>query len=307
MSEDSKAKAEAAPAKKGGKKGGDKKEKKPEAKAEAKAEAAPAAAGEAKQGGEKKAKKPKKEKKEAAPAAEAKGDAKAAEPKKEEKAAPAAPAAPEPFAIAFTLSAASVGEAKNTLIKSKVKDAFFGYGALDEVRVTGDSDADRICVIFITRVLSKGEAIQEKLKKGDKVTINIFSEEVELFLSDARGSGGGATSGTSYRPKNEEKKKSAGRGRGRGKEGEAGAAPGGKPEGRERKKSPPRIGPIGRASGGPSPGKFILPEKALKAKLKKEEEAKKEAKAKQDRKEGNDPAPATKGKAPAKAPAKKGK
>jgi len=179
---------------------------------------------------------------------------------------------------------------------------------LDEVRVTGDADADRVVVVFITRVLSKGEAIREKLKKEEKVTVSIFSEDVELFLSDARGSGGGATSGTSNRPKNEEKKKSVGRGRGRGKEGEAGAAgapAGGKPEGRERKKSPPRIGPIGRASGGPSPGKFILPEKALKAKLKKEEEAKKEAKAKQDRREGNDPAPAAKGKAPAKAPAKK--
>jgi len=214
------------------------------------------------------------------------------------------------LAISFTIPAAAAGEQKNSQIKPKVKDAFFGYGAIDEVRVTGEAGQDRVGVVFLTRVLGKGEAVREKLKNKEQATIAVFGQNLELFLSDAKGSGGGSTSGTSHRSKNEEKAKKSGRGRGRGREAGAPGAAGGeeapKTE-RQRRPSPPRIGPIGRAAGGPKPSKFIPPDKAAKAKAKKEEEAKKAAAAKASGKEAGKEAAAGKKEAKKEAPKAGGK
>jgi len=274
MSEDAKPKAESQPKKgkpkkEGGKKEGAKKEPKKESKPEEKKADAGAGA-EPKQ---EKAKKPRKKKEKPAAAKEEKSGG-------GEKPAPKAEAKEDKkddgFAVSFTIPSAAAGELKNSQIKPKIKDAFFGFGAIDEVRVTGEAGQDRVGVVFLTRVLSKGDSVREKLLKKEQATIALLGQNIELFLSDAKGSGGGSTSGTSHRTKNEENAKKGGRGRGRGRE--AGAAGGEEPKAeRARRPSPPRIGPIGRASGGPKPSKFIPPDKAAKAKAKKEEEAKKAA------------------------------
>jgi len=129
--------------------------------------------------------------------------------------AKAAPAAPEYYAFEFTLPKDKIGEkTTNPQVKSKVGEAFLGYGAFTECQVIGGVGADRTVVVFFARLFGKGQPTWDALKKNEKVTIQIYDENVELRLSGAKPSGGGATTGTSSRPKKEAPKKAGGRGRG---------------------------------------------------------------------------------------------
>jgi len=142
--------------------------------------------------------------------------------KAEEKKGDAAPV----YAFEFSLSKDKIGEkTTNPQIKSKVNDSFMGWGAFDECRITGAVGADRVVTVFFARLFGKATPVWEALQKGEKPTIQIYDEAVELRLTDAKPSGGGATSGTSSKPKKEVPKKAGGRGRGRGapKDGETAA------------------------------------------------------------------------------------
>jgi len=75
--------------------------------------------------------------------------------------------------------------------------------------------------------------------------VTIYDEAVELRLSGAKPSGGGATTGTSARPKKESAKKAGGRGRGDKK-----PADGDKKEGKDGD-APKTEGGRGRGRGGP--------------------------------------------------------
>jgi len=213
------------------------------------------------------------------------------------EAAPAAAAAPV-FAFEFKLTKAQIGEkTTNKQVKAKVSEAFMGYGAFDECRVTGDVGADRTVVVFFARLFGKGQPAWDALGKGEETTVSLYDATVPLAKSDAKPSGGGATTGTSFRPKKETpkgEKKKGGRGAGRGEEkkGEDGkaAAPGapgvdGKKEGgrgRGRGKKEEVKGPSlqrGRASIG---GKLGPVSKVRLAKQEREKKAK-EAKDRADR------------------------
>jgi len=151
-------------------------------------------------------------------------DSKGEETKKE--------AAPS-FAFEFKISKANVGE-KTTQqqVKSKVREAFQGWGTLDETRLIGGVGADRtVTVIFSPRLFAKGQPAWDALSRGEKPTLEIYGETVELAASDAKPSGGGAATGTAMKPKKEVPKKDAakgegkrgggrGRGRGEGKDGD---------------------------------------------------------------------------------------
>jgi len=153
--------------------------------------------------------------------------------KEASKAAPAE----EFFAFEFKLLAEKIGDkTTNPQVKSKVNEAFIGYGAFTECQVIGAPGADRTVVVFFARLFGKGQPAWDNLKKNEKVTIKIYDEEVELQLSGAKPSGGGATTGTSSKPK-KEAPKTAGRGRGRGerKPKEAAGAPGAAPVAGEAK------------------------------------------------------------------------
>jgi len=209
---------------------------------------------------------------------EAKSDATAAEP--------AAAAAPS-FAFELKLLKDKIGEkTTNKQVKAKVTEAFMGYGAFDECKVVGEAGADRTVIVFFARLFGKGQPSWDALSKGEKSTITIYDEVVELGQSDAKPSGGGATTGTSFLPKKEspkgEKKGGRGRGRGRGEgegmdgEGKDGEGKdGGRGRGRGRGKKPEEVkGPSlqrGRANIG---GKVGQMSKVRLAKIEKEKKAK---------------------------------
>jgi len=140
---------------------------------------------------------------------------------KEAKSAPAEAAAADVFAFELKLTKEQIGEkTTNKQVKAKVSEAFMGYGAFDECRVTGDVGADRTIVVFFARLFGKGQPAWEALSKGEATTVSLYDVTVPLSKTDAKPSGGGATTGTSFRPKKEAKdgkdKKAGGRGRGRG-------------------------------------------------------------------------------------------
>jgi len=137
---------------------------------------------------------------------------------KEAKAAPAG----EFFAFEFKLPAAKIGAlTTDKQVKAKVSDAFMGYGAFDECRVTGGVGADRTVIVFFARLFGKGQPAWDAVKAGEKPTITVYDEAIELQATDAKPSGGGAATGTAHLPKKEAKKeaKKGGRGAGRGEEG----------------------------------------------------------------------------------------
>lgn len=112
------------------------------------------------------------------------------------------------FAFEFTLQKDKIGDkTTNPQVKSKVGEAFTGFGAHDETRVAGAVGEDRTVTVFFARLFAKGQAPFDALKKGEKVTQKIYDEDVELRLTDAKPSGGGATTGTSSKPKKEGAKK----------------------------------------------------------------------------------------------------
>jgi hypothetical protein len=143
-------------------------------------------------------------------------------------------AEPEFFAFEFTLDKEKIGEkTTNPQVKSKVGEAFMGYGAFTETQVQGQPGENRTVIIFFARLFGKGQPAYESLKKNEKVTVKIYDEDVEIRLSGASPSGGGATTGTSGRPKKAAAPKAGGRG-GKPKDGEA------KPKEGEKKEDRPK-------------------------------------------------------------------
>jgi len=113
----------------------------------------------------------------------------------------------EVFAFELNLSKAKIGEkTTNPQVKSKVAEAFMGWGAHDSTRVQGEVGADRTVVVFFARLFGKGQPAWDNLKKGEKVTVKVYDEDVDIRLTDAKPSGGGATTGTAARPKKEQPK-----------------------------------------------------------------------------------------------------
>lgn len=153
------------------------------------------------------------------------------------------------FALEFKLLKDKIGAATtNQQVKSKVKDAFTGYGALDQCRVQGDVGADRTVVVFFTRLMEgKGKNAWDALQKGETVNISLYDEQIPLSLSAEKPSGGGATSGTATGPKKEKKDAKKGP-RGEKKDGE------GKADGKEDSKDGKRLprGPKKEEVKGPS-------------------------------------------------------
>lgn len=117
------------------------------------------------------------------------------------------------YAFEFGLAKDKIGEkTTNPQVKSKVAEAFMGYGAFIETQVIGQAGEDRTVVIFFARLFGKGQPTYDKLKANESVTVKIYDEDVEIKLSGAKPSGGGATTGTSSRPK-KEVAKAGGRGK----------------------------------------------------------------------------------------------
>lgn len=169
--------------------------------------------------------------------------------------------APSIYAFAFKLSKDKIGEkTTNPQVKSKVQEAFLGYGAFDSCRVAGDVGSDREVTIFFARLFAKGQPAYDSLKAGQKVTVKVYDEDVDIALSDDKPSGGGATTGTAGRPKKEAPKgakagpKREG-GRGRGDRGDR--AGGDKPAGAEgdKKDGEGKDGGRGRGRGRGGPKK----------------------------------------------------
>jgi len=116
----------------------------------------------------------------------------------------AAAAAAPVFAFEFKLLKDKIGEkTTNKQVKAKVNEAFLGYGAFDECRVAGDAGADRVVTVFFARLFGKGQPAWDTLTRGEEASVTLYDETVPLRKSDAKPSGGGATTGTSFRPKKE--------------------------------------------------------------------------------------------------------
>jgi len=127
------------------------------------------------------------------------------------------------FAFEFKLPAAKIGAATtDKQVKAKVGEAFMGYGAFDECRVAGGVGADRTVTVFFARLFGKGQPAWDAVKAGEKPTITVYDEAIVLQATDAKPSGGGAATGTSFKPKKEAKKEAKKGGRGRGEEGKDG-------------------------------------------------------------------------------------
>lgn len=125
----------------------------------------------------------------------------------------AAPVAQDFYAFEFALAADKIGDkTTNPQVKSKVAEAFMGYGAFTETQVLGGVGADRTVIVFFARLFGKGQPAYDSLKANQTVTVKIYDEDVEVKLSGAKPSGGGATTGTSSRPK-KEVPKAGGRGK----------------------------------------------------------------------------------------------
>jgi hypothetical protein len=121
--------------------------------------------------------------------------------------------AEEFYAFEFALLAEKIGDkTTNPQVKSKVSEAFMGYGAFTETQVLGAVGKDRTVIVFFARLFGKGQPAFDKLKANESVTVKIYDEDVEIKLSGAKPSGGGATTGTSSRPK-KEVAKAGGRGK----------------------------------------------------------------------------------------------
>lgn len=156
------------------------------------------------------------------------------------------------YAFEFQLLKDKIGEkTTNPQVKSKVSEAFMGYGAFTETQVIGQAGADRTVIVFFARLFGKGQPAWDQLKAGTAVTVKIYDEDVEIKLSGAKPSGGGATTGTSSRPKKEVPKGAKGKkpagDKKDGKDGKDG-------ERKERPKRAPKeetkIGQRGRANVG---------------------------------------------------------
>jgi len=108
------------------------------------------------------------------------------------------------YAFEFKLLKDKIGEkTTNKQVKAKVNEAFLGYGAFDECRVAGDAGADRVVTVFFARLFGKGQPAWDTLTRGEEASVQLYDEQIALRKSDAKPSGGGATTGTSFRPKKE--------------------------------------------------------------------------------------------------------
>jgi len=163
---------------------------------------------------------------------------------------PAAAAAPT-YAFEFKLSKDKIGvKTTNKQVKAKVNEAFQGYGAWTETKVAGDEGEDRTVTIFFARLFAKGQPVWDQLGKGEAATVSLYDETIPLGKSDAKPSGGGATTGTSARPKKETPKGEGKRGPRKPREGEAkGEAPKGEAAKGEAKEGDRKEGGRGRGRG----------------------------------------------------------
>jgi len=132
--------------------------------------------------------------------------------------------------IEFTLPAAVAGQKTSAQVKAPLKDVFMTYGPIDEIKVTGETDR-KVQVVFVNRLLEKGNALKAALDKDDKdnkPSITVFDTKVEVRkVTGVVSSKGGAHSGTSHLKSTKPPKQSdRGRGRGRGEDGKDGKAGG---------------------------------------------------------------------------------
>jgi hypothetical protein len=153
------------------------------------------------------------------------------------------------YAFEFKLEAKTIGLlTTDKQVKAKVSDAFMGYGAFDECRVSGGVGKDRTVTVFFARLFGKGQPAWDAVKAGEKPTVTVYDVATELQATDAKPSGGGAATGTSFKPKKEAKKeakKSGGRGRGEeNKDGKGDAK-----DGKDGKKAEGKDGGRGRGRG----------------------------------------------------------
>jgi len=185
------------------------------------------------------------------------------------------------FAFEFKLAADKIGAATtDKQVKAKVSDAFMGYGAFDECRVTGGVGKDRTVVVFFARLFGKGQPAWDAVKAGEKPTITVYDESIVLGATDAKPSGGGAATGTSFLPKKEAKKEAKKKGPREDKDGKDGkdAKEGDKKDGgrgRGRGKKEDVKGPSlqrGRANIGGALGPVSKVRLARQEKLKKEKD-----------------------------------
>jgi len=147
------------------------------------------------------------------------------------------------YAFEFKLPADKIGAATtDKQVKAKVSDAFMGYGAFDECRVTGGVGKDRTVVVFFARLFGKGQPAWDAVKAGEKPTITVYDESIVLGATDAKPSGGGAATGTSFLPKKEAKKEVKKKG-GRGEDSKDGK------DGKDGKEGDKKDGGRGRGRG----------------------------------------------------------
>jgi len=160
------------------------------------------------------------------------------------------------YAFEFQLLKDKIGEkTTNPQVKSKVAEAFMGYGAFTETQVLGQAGADRTVIVFFARLFGKGQPAWEKLKAGESQVVKIYDKDVEIKLSGSKPSGGGATTGTSSRPKKEVPKGAKGKkpagDKKDGKDGKEAAKDGDRKERPKRApKEETKIGQRGRANVG---------------------------------------------------------
>jgi hypothetical protein len=144
------------------------------------------------------------------------------------KKAAAGPKKPQPkpeLVLEFELSKELTGAQTVKQIKSKLRDSFFGYGALDEIRVRQDEQKSS-CSVFFKTVVNRGKAIKDGLAAGEDRSVRLFDSDVPVSMNiDAKGSGGGATTHTANKKK--EKPEPAPGAGGRGGGGRAPRAGGG--------------------------------------------------------------------------------
>jgi len=127
------------------------------------------------------------------------------------------------FAFEFKLPVAKIGATTtDKQVKAKVGEAFMGYGAHDETRVSGGVGNDRNVIVFFARLFGKGQPAWDAVKAGTQPTITVYDEAIVLNATDSKPSGGGAATGTAHLPKKEGKKEAKKAGRGRGEEGKDG-------------------------------------------------------------------------------------
>jgi len=153
------------------------------------------------------------------------------------------------YAFELALTVAQIGDkTTNPQVKSKVGEAFIGFGAFTETQVLGSVGADRTVIVFFARLFGKGQPAWDSLKKNETVTVKVYDVDVPIKLSGAKPSGGGATTGTSGRPK-KEVAKAGGRGKPKADKPKEGEVKDGEKKGEAAKDGDKKEGGRGRGRG----------------------------------------------------------